>query len=135
MFQSMTDTELLTAFRAGSDEAFAALIVRHRPLVASVCARILGNSADCDDAVQTVFLTLARKAASLGAQETIDGWLRQTALYVAQRFRASNQLRRERENDAAPHDHEAREHCDEWLEIKPVLHGEVRALPEKYRSP
>ena len=134
--QTLNDAGLLADFCAGSEDAFTELVRRHRPLVVGVCERILGNAADCDDAVQAVFLTLARKAEVIDAGESLDGWLRQTALYVAQRARNSNRLRRARECETPPAETaELRYPCDEWQEIKPMLEVELRALPAKYRAP
>ena len=66
---NLADSELLHRFVDGGgldrEDAFAALVDRHGPMVLKVCRRMLPTTADAEDAFQTVFLVLARKAGSL----------------------------------------------------------------------
>jgi len=69
-----SDGELLTAFAgAGDQSAFAALVKRHGPMVHGVCSRVLGDHHEAQDVAQAVFLTLARKAASLRMDASVGG--------------------------------------------------------------
>src|SRR5262245_888952 len=79
-----TDLQLLQRFTAGRDEAaFAALVMRHGPLVLGVCRRVLHGSPDAEDAFQAAFLTLARKADSVGRAGSVGCWLYRVAYHVA----------------------------------------------------
>ena len=61
-----SDRELLLRFAAEHDEdAFAALMQRHGPMVWRVCRRLLHDSHAAEDVFQATFLVLARKADDL----------------------------------------------------------------------
>src|SRR5262249_4511243 len=72
----LPDGELLAQFHANQDEdAFAALVRRHGPMVVGVCQRVLAHVQDVEDAFQATFLILARKAASLDQSRSLGNWL------------------------------------------------------------
>ena len=74
------DAELLRRYLARRDEeAFAALVRRHGPLVLGVCRRLLPSSHDVEDVFQATFLALARQARSLRHQRALAGWLHSVA--------------------------------------------------------
>jgi RNA polymerase sigma factor (sigma-70 family) len=96
------DSSFLTRFLIRRDEdAFAALVHRHGPLVYGTCLRILGNRTDSDDAFQAVFFVLARRAHTLKRDRSIGPWLHGVALRVAKKLRVQTVRRRLREMSAA----------------------------------
>lgn len=144
--EAPTDWSLLTQFVAGDESAFACLMNRHQQLVMSVCQRILREAADAEDAFQATFLVLARRAASLKWQDSIAGWLHQTARRTALKLR-SMKVRRQRmeqkaagnrseisvvstHTEAAVSIHELAEILDEELDQLPVLFREVILLTQ-----
>jgi RNA polymerase sigma factor (sigma-70 family) len=96
------DSSFLTRFLTQRDEdAFAALVHRHGPLVYGTCLRILGNRTETDDAFQAVFFVLARRAQTLKLDRNIGPWLHGVALRVAKKLRGQIVQRRLREMAAA----------------------------------
>src|SRR5438105_10069185 len=96
------DSSFLTRFITTRDEdAFAALVRRHGPLVYGTCLRILGNRHDTDDAFQAVFFVLARRAHTLKLDRCIGPWLYGVAVRVAKKLRGQIVQRRLREMSAA----------------------------------
>src|SRR5688572_26170767 len=83
-----SDAELLRAFTGNGDElAFVALLRRHGPMVLAVCRRLLRDPHAAEDAFQTTFLVLVRKAGNLRKQNLLAGWLYGVAYRTAMQAR------------------------------------------------
>jgi RNA polymerase sigma factor (sigma-70 family) len=134
----LSDKELLEQFLArsgeGAEDAFAAVVGRHGPMVLRVCRRILTDSHDADDAFQVTFLVLARKAGSIARRELLANWLYGVAVRTAHEVRKSAARRRAREGQVegiARTDSPPDESADE---LRLVLDDELRLLPETFRA-
>jgi RNA polymerase sigma factor (sigma-70 family) len=130
------DGLLLQRFVAqGDEDAFAALVKRHGPMVLGVCQRLLNDSHDAEDAFQATFLILARRAGSVGNPDLLAHWLYGVAYRVGVRARGARAKRRARERQVT--DVPAQEPTPEmiWSDLRPVLDEEVNRLPAKYRIP
>ena len=89
------DAELLTRFRCDrNEEAFAALVARHGPMVLRVCQHVLGNFHAAEDAFQASFLALARRPESVRRPESLASWLHGVALRTALKARGRQCRRR-----------------------------------------
>ena len=122
-----TDGELLARFLSSRDDnALAALVRRHAPMVWGVCCRLLHNHHDAEDAFQATFLVLVRKAADVPRQ-AVANWLYGVARQAV-RLRATTAKRRRRETQvvtmpeptaAEVHDADLRSLRDEELSRLP----------------
>ncbi|QEH38048.1 ECF RNA polymerase sigma factor SigE [Aquisphaera giovannonii] len=133
-----SEGDLLRRFVAsGDEEAFAAIVRRHGPMVLGVCRRILGGGADADDAFQATFLVLLRRARSLQGTDVLGPWLHGVAWRVAARARAGNARRRAEESKAARDEAAGSPPVSpaEAAEVQAILDEEIGRLPEKYRVP
>ena len=127
---ALSDRELVEALVARADEAaFEMLLRRHGPMVLAVCRRVLGNSHDAEDAFQSRFLVLIRKASKIRKPEALASWLYGVAYLTARKARQMNARReaaqaraalRQRSTPTAPNS---------------GLDEEINSLPEKYRLP
>src|SRR5262245_43491550 len=125
----LTDRQLLERFTASRDEeAFATLVSRHAPLVLGVCRRILGHAQDAEDAFQAAFLVLARKAGTVGWQESVGNWLYSVAYHLASRLRLQSARRRRHEREAATMQAGNAGEGVDWQQLGRVLDDEMHAL-------
>jgi RNA polymerase sigma factor (sigma-70 family) len=131
---TLSDGHLLARFVATRDQAaFTALVPRHGRMVLGVCNRVLNNVQDAEDAFQSTFLVLARRAASLVVHESLGPYLYRVAYHTALEASAAAARRRstERQVKTLPHPVMLPAEPDDW---RPLLDLEVNRLPEKYRA-
>jgi RNA polymerase sigma factor (sigma-70 family) len=134
--EPLPDHRLLQRFADHHDEdAFAALVERHGPMVLGVCRRILRQEQDAEDAFQATFLVLARKAACIRRREAVGPYLHKVAQRVALRVRAGAAGRSARERQASPRPSADPAAELTWRELQGVLDEELLRLPERYRAP
>src|SRR3982751_6542522 len=98
---SLGDPALLDRFLATrgeeAEDAFAAVVQRHGPMVMGVCRRILGDPDDADDAFQATFLVLARKALEIAHRELLANWLYGVAVRTSRELKVRKARRLARE--------------------------------------
>src|SRR4051812_42119264 len=135
----LPDEQLIDLFLNQREElaeaAFRAMVVRHGPMVLGVCRHILNQHQDAEDAFQATFIVLARKAGSIQDRRVLARWLYEVAYRIAVRAKTTAMRRRTLERQGVEMAVTAPEYEAGWNELRPVLHEEVKRLPEKYRTP
>jgi RNA polymerase sigma factor (sigma-70 family) len=128
-----SDEQLLADFLARrSDEAFAALLGRHGPMVLNVCRRVLHDAHAAEDVFQSTFLVLAGRAGTIRRRASLAGYLHGVAYRLAVRARR----RGLRCPPAAVCDRPAAAPEDlAWKEMLGILDEELSRLPDPYRAP
>jgi RNA polymerase sigma factor (sigma-70 family) len=131
-----TDAELLHRFALRDDHAaFAALVRRHGPMVFGVCRRVLRDPHDAEEAFQSTFLVLVRKAGVLRQPDRLGNWLYGVANRVARKAKVSAARRNGHERAAAGPAWAPAVESGDGPELRALLDEEMVALPEKYRAP
>ncbi len=95
----LSDAQLLREYvQHRSEPAFAELVRRHLNLVYGVALRrTSGDRTLAEDAAQSVFADLARKAGTLSQHEALSAWLYKSARYAAAQTMRSELRRKARE--------------------------------------
>ena len=132
----LSDGALLERFLAARDDvAFEALLLRHGPMVLRVCRARLADPDEIDDAFQTVFLILLRRAGSIRSHASVASWLFGVATRVSDRIRVDASRRRRIERNAAElRPLVAAVTSDDRTESLRLLHQELGRLPGRYRE-
>jgi len=126
------DMDLLREYaQRKSEDAFGALVSRHVNLVYSVAYRQVGDSHLAEEVTQTVFIILARKAASLSPKTVISGWLYRTARYASAKALTMRRRREHREQEAYMRSQLNESDSHTWMEIEPDLDVAMAQLGEK----
>jgi RNA polymerase sigma factor (sigma-70 family) len=138
---SQSDPALLERFLASrgeeAEDAFAALVGRHGPMVLGVCRRILGNHDDAEDAFQAAFLVLARRARSIARRELLANWLHGVAVRTARELKAikARRLAREGQVNAMARSGEDGVSDQNLRELREALDEELSRLSDAFRAP
>ncbi|HEX3989090.1 MAG TPA: sigma-70 family RNA polymerase sigma factor, partial [Verrucomicrobiae bacterium] len=132
------DNQLLRCYaETKSEEAFAELVRRHIDLVYSaVLRRLNGDTHLAQDAAQSVFTDLARKAAALSHRVSLSGWLYTSAHFAASEFVRAETRRRSREEKfmREPDSTTCFAAEPDWEKLLPVLDEVMLELKESDRE-
>ncbi len=130
---SLGDAQLLDRFvRDGDESAFEALVDRHGPMVLGTARAVLKDSHAAEDAFQSAFIALARKAPTIRGADALGGWLHRVAYREAVRAGVEATRRRASERAAAASRRAPEPGVDD---LRAIVHAEVERLPESYRLP
>jgi RNA polymerase sigma factor (sigma-70 family) len=133
---ALSDGELLERFAESQDEgAFGVLLERHGDMVPGVCRRCLKNHHDAEDACQTTFLLLARKAKSVHKSSSLGCWLHGVALRVCANFKRARRRQADREKESTlPSTKDVVTEVS-GREIHAIIDEEIQQLPQTMQAP
>lgn len=132
---SINDVELLERFVQTRDQdAFAALVQWHGPMVLGVCRRALGHQQDAEDAFQATFLLLARKASSIRHPERLASWLYGVAYRTSMKLVEQRKRRLELETQSRTPQQIVPPLELAWREVQQALDEEIQNLDGSLRS-
>ena len=119
---SMEDRELLREYaERRSDKAFTELVERHIHMVYSTALRSVREPHLARDIAQTVFISLARKPASVRDPRLLAGWLYRAARFNAASALRTERRRREHENSAMQLNTLEPDSSSAWQSLAPHL--------------
>lgn len=94
-----TDERLVAASLAGDDEAFAALVARHKRKVFGIAARFARHDQELDDVAQEIFVKAYKNLAKFRGDAPFEHWLARIA--VRSCYDLLRRTRREREQQVS----------------------------------
>ena len=127
----MDDHALLRDYvQSRSEPAFAELVSRHINLVHSTALRIVQESALAKDVTQSVFIQLARKAATIRSGNSLPGWLYRVTRCQAANAVRDDRTRREHEMEAMNMTRMTADSSATWESILPHLDEAMDTLDD-----
>ncbi len=130
------DIALLREYASGNSEAaFETLVSRHARFVYSAALRQVRDPHLAEEVTQAVFIILAKKAARIGGQTVLSGWLFRTTRYTAMAQMRTVARRRQHEQEALMEAENSANTPDPvWEQISPLLDPALATLREKDRQ-
>src|SRR5215813_3721497 len=121
----------LLGAREFADLTDGQLLERYGTMVLGVCARVLQNTHDAEDAFQATFLVLFRRSRFLNRQGSLANWLYTVAYHAALRAKSNAARRQRHERQAGDMRREEPQAEHAWHDVQPVIDEEVSHLPTK----
>lgn len=82
LLKGLSDRDLVIAFQSGEDVAYDEIYRRHSRRVSGICARMLGDSQDAQEAAQEAFLKAYQALARFNGTYQLGAWLARIAANV-----------------------------------------------------
>ena len=125
---ALDDEQLLSAYVGGDEEAFESLVKQYFGLVYAVALRRVQDPSLAEDAAQSTFIILARKAKTLSGGVRLRGWLLKTARFVCNDALKTQRRRQEHEEALEVHVGELAKPDVDYA-AKELLEEAILALP------
>jgi RNA polymerase sigma-70 factor (ECF subfamily) len=125
------EAAILVELRAGSEEAFSALMTQYQQPIYSLVARTIRNPSDAPDLTQEIFLKVFRGIRSFKGDSSLRTWIYRIAVHES-----SNQgrwWRRHREREVAL-DAECYSQTGDTEGLTCAIEAVLREVPEPYRT-
>jgi RNA polymerase sigma-70 factor (ECF subfamily) len=134
---SLSDSELLSAFKTGDQSAFKLLYERYWQLLYVSACKIIKDDDEAKDVVQEVFISLLGKAAQLDIQGSVANYL-----YTAVRYKVLDAISRQKVRadyaesitDFVTNQNYSTDRLVLEKEITLEIEKEIQNLPEKMKE-
>jgi len=123
------DVDLLHAYVRGDEQAFESLVKRYLRLAHSVALRRLQDASLAEEAAQSVFIILARKAKTLSSGVLLRAWLLKTTRFVCNDLLKSDRRRKNREEPLEFHFTELTESNADDGQVRELVEQALLSLP------
>lgn len=134
MNMTATDHDLLRQFASDhTEDAFAALVNRHLPLVYSAALRQVRRPQLAEDVCQSVFTRLASTAASLDPDTVLTAWLYRVTRNAAIDL-VRQEVRRKSREQLALEMSDTNDPSHGWSHVEPLLDEAIHCLGEEDRT-
>jgi RNA polymerase sigma-70 factor (ECF subfamily) len=134
--QDADDRTLVAAFNAGSDDAFAVIVERHRRQIYQLCYRFVGNHEDAADLAQDVFVRAFRGLQRFKGEAALGTWLYRVAVNTCLNRVGARRPETQPIVEADPVDPHAADPLHEVLrkEMAVTVRRAIQRLPPKQRA-
>lgn len=137
----LDDFQLVEKLKEGAEDAFHELFERYKDRIFNVVFRIIGDSAECEDVVQEVFLKVIRNIGSFNHKSALYTWLYRIAVNAAvdfkKKFKPHGVISIYRQDGVAkeiPSPSEYPEVEPQRREMAKILDQALNQLSEKHRT-
>jgi len=129
-----TDTDLVSAARAGDTAAFDQLILRHQERVFAVAYHILGNADDAADVQQEAFVQAWTKLRGFRGEASFSTWLHRIAVNICLSKRRRSRPTCELDSDDVLAQHPGQSDCEQRLVNGVVVRQLLAQIPANQRA-
>ena len=133
--ESASDEELLDAFVAGNDDAYATLMRRHEDRIFALAFRMTGDRSDALEATQDTFISAFRRAHAWRKDAAFGTWLYRIGINACRDLMRKKRRRPEPVGDAPePAQERGDRPLDDVVAARLDVAAALAELPDDYRQ-